>query len=812
MKKNIFILILIVFVGLVSFQSATAQETPNLQNLNVDELSDAQIQKFIDQVESSGYSQQQLEALAKARGMSASQIAKLRQRISVVQSNRAGGGAPGSDISRARGQADQMNDPFASILKADSLAKKETDGLEIFGMSIFRNKYLTFEPSMNIATPKNYVIGSGDEIIIDVWGASEQTYQLEVSPDGNIVVPSIGPIYLNGLDFDRAEERIKYKLKSIYSTLGSNTFAQVSLGKTRTISINVLGEVQNPGTYQLSSFGTAFNALYLAGGPNKNGSFREIHVFRGGEKVATLDGYNFLVYGKGQNFMLQDQDVLLVRPYVNRIAMVGEVKHPAYYEMVEGESLAKALDFAGGFTPRAYKKSISLRRSLANRKTVQTVRLGDFENFLMQAGDSVTTGAIQNIFVDRVTIEGPVNHPGEYELADDMTLSNLVELADGFSPDVFNQRAVIIRQNPDFTLTTIAFSPLEVLNGTWGIALQSEDLVKIQSIFDMREELSVSIQGEVQDARTFQYTEGMTVKDLIFLAKGFKETAAKSFVEVARRITEQKENNQQTADLYNFPIGEDLTLDAEDANFLLEPYDLVVIRKSPYYQVQDVVEIEGEVLFPGKYVLNNKTERISDIIQRAGGFTDDAFPAGGTLIRETEYFDEGKAALVKRLRIQALGSYDSTAVKGTFAINREESIAIELDKILSNPNGQDDIILRDGDVISVPKELQTVRVRGEVYFSSNLIFRDAFSFGDYISQAGGSTEKAKIRKAYVVYPNGSAERTKSFLWFKDFPEVLPGSEIIIPRKPEKRKISPTEIISIASGIGTLALIINNLTR
>jgi len=679
-------------------------------------------------------------------------------------------------------------------------------------MRFFENGYLTFEPSVNIATPKNYNIGPGDQIVIDIWGQSEQTYILEVSPEGSILIPSVGPIYLNGYSVEKAESRIFSRLKSIYSTLGDGTYAQISLGQIRTISVNVVGDVKRPGTYRMSAFGTAFNALYQAGGPSETGSLRDIQIFRGGQKVATLDAYDFLIDGGGKNIMLQDQDVVIIKPYLSRVTIDGEVKRPAYYELANGETLHDAFRFAGGFNSTAYTKSVTVTRNLANLKTVETVDFNAFSDFEMISGDAVDIPKIQDRYLDRISINGAVNHPGEFSLSPGMKLSDVIALADGFRPDVFLERAVIIRQNQDFTLSTIAFAPSELIAQEFDLDLQSEDIIEIQSLFDLRQELTVSIQGQVQEPKEVPYAENMTVEDLVFLAKGFKETAAKSFVEVARRVTSSQENNQVTAKLFNFPISENLELNPEDADFTLLPVDLVVIRKSPFYQEQDIVEVEGEVLYPGKYALNKKTERISDIIKRAGGLTEDAFIPGGTLIRQTEYFDEGSAALVKKLRIQGLGAADTTAAKGTFGINENESIAIELDKILKNPGSEDDVILKAKDVISVPKELQTVRVRGEIYFSSNIIFKSQDNLRDYVSQAGGATQKAMMKKAYVVYPNGSAEKTSSFLWFKHYPQIEPGAEIIVPRKPDRRKLSPGEIISIASGIGTLALIINNLTR
>ncbi len=808
---------------MVASQNLTAQDAPsiqNLQNINVDDLSDAQIASFIKQAESSGYSEQQLELLAKARGMSATQLQKLRSRIQQAQSGATSQSSTG-EVTRLRDsptfQSDKATafDPFAGIIPVDTL--EEGSGLQIFGMSFFSNENLSFEPGLNIATPKDYMIGPGDQIIIDVWGASEQTYQLDVSPEGVIKIPSLGLIYLNGLSVERAEARIKSRLKSIYSTLGNNTFAQISLGQIRTISVNVIGEVKRPGTYAMSSFATAFNALYNAGGPTETGSLRDIQVFRGGQKVEVLDAYQFLIYGEGQNIMLQDNDVVLVRPYQNRVGMDGEVKRPAFYELMPEETLQQAIDFAGGFSSDAYKGSISLRRNLANAKALQTVKMDDFESFTLQGGDFVEVGKITNQFTNRVRIEGAVNHPGEFELKEDMMLSDLLEMSEGFRGDAFMGRGVIIRQNKDFTLSSIAFEPSALVASTYDLELQNEDQVKIQSIFDLKEAYNVTIQGEVQKPGNYPFVKGMTVENLIYLANGFKETAAKSFVEVARRVTKEEQGTDISAEVFNFPISEALKLNESGSDFTLLPFDLVVIRKSPFYEKQGMIEIEGEVKFPGKYALKKKDERISDVLRRAGDLSNYAYPKGATLIRRTEYFvtdEEGgdEAARIRRQELQSLFERDTVISGNESAFKTQESIGIQLEEILNNPGSKYDLILKEGDIISIPRELQTVRIRGEVLYPSTVRFDEASSFSQIISQAGGFSDQAKKAKAYVVYANGSAERTRRFLWFKDYPKLEPGAEIIIPEKPERRQLSPGEIISITSGIGTIALIINNLTR
>ena len=824
-KNLVVVLIALIVFGAVEEASAqTSGSIQNLANVNVDELSDEQIQKLIDQAESSGYSEQQLIVLAQARGMSSAQISKLQQRIQKIQSGSTSnsGGENSGDRSRVSpNQSDLISDkgasfdPFGTIYSKDTI--NDSDDLKVFGLDFFKNPNIMLESSLNIATPAEYQIGPGDQIIIDVWGASEQNYQLQVSPEGSIIIPNLGPIYLNGLSLEKAESRIKSRLKNIYSTLGQNTFAQISLGQIRTVSVNVLGEVERPGTYQVSSFTTAFNALYSAGGPTRNGSFRNIGIYRSGKEIAVLDAYNFLIKGAGQNIMLQDQDVIMVKPYESRVSVRGEIKRPAYYEIIESETLSDLLTFAGGFSGRAYKKSISIRRNLENRKTVVTVLSNNYSQAVLQDGDDLEVGEIQNQFEGRIRIEGAVNHPGEFELSEGMTLVKAIELADGLRADAFLARGVIIRQNDDLSLSNIAFSPKEVIKDSEDVTLKSEDLIKIQSIFDLHEDYTVSIQGEVLSPGEFPFAEGMTVENLIYLANGFKETAAKSFVEVARRVTDEDGDGSSTAKIFNFAIDGSLKIDKDAESFKLEPFDLVVIRKSPFYEKQVIVEVEGEAQFPGKYVLESKNERISDVLKRAGGLTDYAYTKGATLIRRTEYFVTGEnegsqAARIKREELKSLLARDTLLDKSQQSFKTQESIGIRLEEILENPGSKYDIILKEGDVLSIPRELQTVRIRGEVLYPSTVRFDNSRNFKQYISQAGGFDDRAKRSKSFVVYPNGSAERTKSFLWFKDYPKLEPGAEVVIPQKPERRKLSPGEVISLATGIGTLAIIVNNLTR
>ncbi len=819
--KYLFLLLLLV----LALTNLPAQDIPNLQDIDVNELTDDQIQQFIDRLEESGYSEQQLEVLARARGMSSTEISKLRRRIQEVRSGQATDQQ--DQIGRFRTMPEDLSnrerldrdretqfDPFSMIYPLDTLM--DEDELEIFGLSFFQNENFTFEPSLNVATPKNYQIGPGDQIVIDVWGASEQSYTLDVSPEGSITIPNIGPVFLNGLSIERAEQRIKGKLKSIYSTLDRSTFAQISLGQIRTIKVNIVGEVQYPGTYTLTSFANPINALYVAGGPNEIGSFREIKLFRNGELIETIDTYDFLIRGTGKNTTLQDQDVLLISPYVNRVAIEGEVKRPAYYEMKEGESLMDLLNYSGGFTGEAFTGTLSLRRNLRNRKTVKTIDYDSLGTFLIYDGDFVSVGKITNRFEGRVRVEGAVNFPGEFEISENMKLSEAISLADGLRGDAFMKRGVILRETEDFSLTTIPFSPEEIISGKLDIDLMKEDLIRIQSIYDISEEFILTIEGEVQQPGEYFYSEDMTVEDIIFLAGGFKESAAKSFVEVARRVKDGKDESI-VSEIYNFPISEDLSLSSNSSNFQLQPFDLVVIRKSPTYEEQTVVEIEGEVKFPGKYVLTKRNERISDLLRRAGGLTSFAYADGTTLIRRTEfYIDESdedatdEAARIRREELSAQFERDTAIDADLEEFKTQESVGIELEKILQNPGSKFDLILKEGDILSISRELQTVRIRGEVLYPATVRYDNIYSFKEFISNAGGFTDQAKKRRSYVIYANGKAKRTKSFLGIKLYPKVYPGAEVIVPSKPVKPPLPPQAWIAIASSTASLALVIQQL--
>lgn len=860
-------------------QQASPQSlaTMDLSTINVDDLTDVQIRSYMQRAQESGLTETEIETALIARGLPQSELLKLKQRMNALASGKR---ETGRGISEVRTRQEKPQGDFIDVLKENPEEKRIDEyQKKIFGFSLFNTDRLTFDPSLNIPTPKNYQLGSGDEIIIDIWGASEQTYQQVITPDGYILIPNIGPIYLNGLDVDRASERIKTRLTKIYSGLnppvGSNpnTFMQVSLGQVRTIKVTVIGEVRTPGTYDVSALATTFNALYLSGGPTMNGSFREIELIRNNQVFAVLDVYDFLVEGvQKNNVQLEDQDIIRIQPFKNRIEVVGEVKREGIYETREGETFEDLIRFTGGFTENAYKALIKVKRNTPKERKIADVRMDDFDSKYPQNGDYVVVNSILDRYENRVQIAGAVFREGEYQLTEGLTVLTLIEKAEGLTGDAFLERGTIFRTHEDFSTEAIAFNLRELMKGdSEDISLQREDLVKITSIYDLREEFYVTLGGAVRGPGNYPFMEGMTVEDLILEAGGLLESADINAIEVARRVRGEGEgvSTGRIAEIFNFSLNSDLSIKNENDRFILKPFDNVYIRKSPNYQAPIKIKVEGEVLLPGEYVLEKKDERISDIIKRAGGITDEGYIEGATLIRRTEFYEtpseienrykdllsireqlqdkysysddldlteseklrsqrladlEKKAELYKgrevaeisregarqrRERLEELQQQDTTLVE--IDIKRFETIGINLEEILKNPGSKYDIILQEGDIISVPKQLETVRLRGELLYPITVRYDNKFRFRDYLAQAGGFTEQARKSKTYIIYANGSVDRTrKGFFWANNYPKIEPGAEIIVPSKPDKQPLTAQAWIALSTSIATLALVVERL--
>jgi len=779
-------------------------QTPELMNgdlskIKIEELSDQQILQLRQRAEESGLTEAQMKAMLITRGFPPNEINKLEERLKLIDS-----GLTELKVS------DRSRQDTSQTAEAPELNIEFEPGPEsrIFGYDLFRNKNLTFEPSLNIPTPPNYQIGPEDQLIIDIWGASQQNYQLSVTPDGNIYIENLGPIQVSGLTIEQASDRIIGRLKNIYAGLSGpnrNTYAQVTLGNTRTINIIILGEVNMPGTYTLSSFATVFNALYASGGPSFNGSFRNIDLIRNNELIAVLDIYDFLMTGtQDNNIRLRDQDIIKVNPYVSRVDLTGEVKRPGLYELAEEENLEDLITYSGGFSEKAYYKTLTVYRNTDTERKILNVSREDFQNFIMQNGDSIPVSPILKRFENRVTINGAVYRPGEYALNDGLTLNELINRAEGLTDDAFLNRALIYRTRADLSLEIIPVDLKPIINSEASFNLNKEDIVSIASIFSLREEYYVEINGEVNHAGIFPYMENTSLEDIIVMAGGLKESASLSKVEVARRIKsgDTEPSNGSISEIFYFNIDKELNIASEASDFKLQPFDKVFIRKSPGYEEAQSLTVEGEVVYPGTYILGSKSDRISDLIGRAGGFTSEAYLEGAQLMRKVEINEERRQEIIENLMTESADSLQFNIEE-----SNEQAIGIDLNSIMKSPGSKFDLLLQDKDRLIIPKELQTVRLSGALLFPITVRYDKSYNFNKYISMSGGFADNAKKKKTYVIYANGSVDKTNNFLFIRNYPDVQPGAEIVVPQKLPKEKLTTGEIIGITSALSSMALII-----
>lgn len=678
---------------------------------------------------------------------------------------------------------------------------------KIFGHDIFSNKNLSFEPNLNIATPQNYRLGPGDEVIVDVWGASQNTIQETISPDGAIQVDGVGPVYLSGMTVKEANEYLKSELGTIYSD--PDTQLKLTVGQIRGIQVNVMGEVENPGTYTLSSFATVFHALYQAGGMNEIGTLRSVKVYRNNQLLATLDIYDYILNGKmADDVRLMDDDVVVVGTYECLVNVAGKVKRPMFYEMKRNESVATLLDYAGGFTGDAYTKNVRLIRKSGREYQIYNVDELDFNSFQLMDGDSLNIDSVLPRFSNMVELKGAVYRPGMYQIGGRITtVRELIEAAEGTMGDAFLNRAVLHRKREDFSLEVISINIKGVMDGTVAdIVLQNEDVLMIPSIHDIREERVLAIHGEVLFPGTYVYAANTTLEDLILQAGGLKEAASTVRVDVARRIkdaTATKDRNE-TAETYNFSLRDGFVVDGE-AGFILEPYDEVYVRRSPGYQEQQNLKVEGEVLFPGTYVLAKKNYRLSELIEAVGGLTHEAYVKGARLERQMTM--EEQVRMKAALRASKLGGKDSIDID-KLDLSTTYSVGIELDKALENPGSEQDVVLREGDRLVVPQYINTVKINGEVMYPNTVSYLKGKKLKHYIEQSGGYSSNAKKSQTYIVYMNGTIARAKG--GGKNL--IQPGCEIIVPTKPERKGLSLPEILSIGTSTASLATMIATIAN
>jgi protein involved in polysaccharide export with SLBB domain len=683
----------------------------------------------------------------------------------------------------------------------------------IFGRNIFNTKKLTFAPSQNLATPDNYKIGPGDEIIIDIWGANQNTIRQNISPDGYINIENLGLVYLSGMTIKNAENYLRKELNKIYSgIIGDNPTSEikVTLGQIRTIQINVMGEVVAPGTYALSSLSTIFHALYKAGGVNKLGSLRNIHLTRNGVKIATVDVYDFILKGKTANdIRLQEGDVIIVPPYEMLVEIEGNIKRPMFYEMKNDETVQTLIEYAGKFTGDAYTKNVRITRKNGKEYQIHTVDQMDFTIFKLMDGDEVNVGAMLDRFENKLEIKGAVYRPGIYQYGGNLnTVKALVEKAEGLMGDAFMGRAVLHRERMDLTKEVIQVDLKNILNGTKpDIALQRNDVLYIPSIHDLQDIGTISVFGEVARPGDFPYSENTTLEDIIIQAGGLKESASMVRVDVSRRIKDSKGTKaiDKISEMYTFSLKDGFVLDGEPG-FILKPYDQIFVRKSPAYQPQINVQVEGEILFGGTYALTNKTERLSDLVKKAGGVTSYAYVKGARLARQINAEERMRMESVLEMAKNTATGSDSIDVS-KIDLGNIYYVGIDLEKALANPKSDADIVLREGDELIIPEYNNTVRISGAVMYPNTISYQKGKSLAYYIEQAGGYGNRAKKSKAYIVYMNGQVKKAKKY----SNDVIQPGCEIIVPTK-EKNQFQLQNILSIASTSASLATMIASIAN
>lgn len=802
----IIVLVITLSTFLVSASEAQVNNFNDLTNVKSSQISDTQLKSIIKRGEAEGLTPSQAIEVAQQRGLSPSEASLLMRRVREMKSLE--DNESDSKIKSYRSSLDISDSiPADFFIDFNEGKEEEIEGPIIFGSQLFSNKQLSFEPSMNIPTPVNYVLGAGDEIVVDIWGASTNLYQLQVSPEGTIIIDNIGPIYVHGLTLDEGEKRIIAKLKQLYRGLrpgetGQDTYARVSLGRVRSIQVTVLGEVTNPGNYMVSSLTTVFNALYRADGLNDVGSYRKIEVIRDNKVVSTLDIYDFLLTGdQKDNIRLNDQDVVRVGVYEKRVEIDGEIKRPGLYEVVEGEKLSDLIKNSGSFTNNAYARQLTIKRKTEIEQKIVRVDKEDFSTFDIFDGDVIDVGSLLTRFENRVIIEGAVWRPGEYSLGDGLTLSKLIERAEGLKPEAFRSRGLIYRLSDIHDFYVEAFNLNEVFQdpSTYDIELQYEDSVVIRSIYEMREEMEVKLNGQIQNPGSYKYKDNMTLGDLILAGNGFKASASEARIEVYRRVVgdaASKVRGAAMAESFLFTVSRDLVLEGGAKDFRLQPFDQVYVRRRPDYQEQRSVRIEGEVLYPGEYVLRSRNERISDLVERAGGVTTEAYVKGSTLERQ--------AKQLERVDIALEGSRDEIVELKKKNVNH---IGIDMERVLKSPGGEDDIFLREGDLITVPLKLETVAVDGAVLRSSEIRYIPGKSLKYYISNSGGYSENARKKSAYVIYANGDVSTRKGFLFFRTSPRITPGAEIIVPEKVLQERMSSGERITILTSVVSMAAVV-----
>lgn len=766
-------------------------------------MTDQQVLQSAIELKKSGASESDIAAKLLQRGATMAQIQRMRQQYAKQITQR----GMDNNIDNAIGTAqnrmrvnNEVNDGDIvthedALAPTYSPAAPSSSGKRVFGRDIFNNKNLSFEPQMNIATPQNYVLGPGDQLIVDIFGASQESLALTISPDGDVTIPDFGPVHVSGLSVGAAQKRIRSKLGSYYES----SEIKASLGQTRTIMVNVMGEVKVPGTYTLSAFSTVFHALYRAGGINDLGTLRNIKVFRHGRQISVVDIYEFILNGRlAGNVHLQDNDVIQVGTYDCIVDITGRVKRPMAYEMRSSESLATLLKYSGGFTGDAYKKLLRVLRKSDDLKSVYNVEEFDMVDFKVEDGDSVIVDSIINRFKNMVEIKGAVFRPGMYQLGKRVTsVRTLIEMASGLTEEAMTSRAVLRRMKPNRTQEVISIDIESLMNGlTADVPLQNEDILFIPTLAEHQNLRTLTIDGEVIFPGTYEYAENMTIEDLIIQAGGLTDAASMAKVDVSRQIhdADATEAGLELAQTFTFSLKKGFVT-GDDKSFTLKPYDIVQIRKSPVYQNPIRVSVEGEVSFQGVYTMEKKNQRLSDVIKAAGGVIPGSYVRGARLIRKMTADEKARMQQVIEMARQNADGKDSINLD-KIEMSETYTVGIHLDEAIANPGSTQDIELVDGDRLIVPRFNHTVRISGDVNLPNTVAFEEGAGYKYYVEQAGGFGNRAKKRNAYIVYQNGTMAIARKA-------KVEPGCEIVVPSKAPHNTNAIAQWLGIGTSIASL---------
>ncbi len=783
-------------------------------------MTDDQVIAYIKSAAAAGKTDQQIGEELMAKGVTPEQAERIKMRLeqtSTAERDVTDQKVGASRVERRHNAANDVSDQTVDAIgrEVDKGRDNTVSARQIYGHEVFNARALTFEPSDNLATPQNYRLGPGDEVVIDLWGTSEDHLRQTISPEGSIMISQVGPVYLNGLTIADANKHIKSIFARKYAGMDdAETEVQVTLGQVRSIQIDILGEVATPGTFRMSPFSTVFHALYRAGGIRDIGTLRNIQVLRNGRKIAGIDIYEYLFDGKTSgNIRLQEGDVIIVPPYDQLVSIDGNVKRPMYYEIKPDETIADLLQYAGGFTGEAYSGMVRLARLSGTENELYNIDRGEFESYRLKDGDIITVGTILDRYANRVELKGAVYRPGMFAIGDDLTtVGQLVRKADGLTEDAYADRVLLYREGPELQLEILSLDLKGILNGTVAdVPLQRNDVLVISSIHELQSRGSLSIGGLVARPGTYPFADNTTLEDLILQAGGLLEGASTARVEVARRVVNPTSltQTQRLADIYTLSIENGLAV-GEGQGFILMPYDHVTVRTSPGYGEQRHVSIGGEVLFAGGYTLEKRNERISDVVRRAGGILDGAYVRGAHMTRRLS--DDEYTARQEALRLAIANSNanvgDSIALS-KIDVSRSYNVGIDLEKAIAYPGSHYDLVLQPGDAIFVPEQQSIVKISGDVMFPNAVVYEPGKKLDYYVNMAGGYGQTARKNKAYIVYLNGTVAKAK-----RSTP-IEPGCTIIIPSKPHRPGTNWEKVLAFAtsfSSVAALAATITNIVK